>query len=389
MATWSYWVTEVVEDHLDHYAKEWEQFTIENGEGQLCQKYMWLLQSGIVHYAEAPVLYLPYLIIVEMLSRFENGAFCSPPCFSQASSPPFLNASHCLHKRVREVAHGLHDLWLFTSYDFSLDSSTSGDPSPSSDYSTYSDGPTFDNPSTSSDCSTSGDCSTFGVCSTSNGHSTFSGLLPNDCSYLDDRSTSGLPTHGDKIEPKEEVSHQWAAIASKVANGIVYAWASWLANKLKEHCTTSQMFGHPFPMPSLVAVICMEHLGPPGWIEPESQPRLNLYSRLQRKRGDNKDRKQQKELQWTEDDKMTYGSLIVAHAPDDKNPVPTWPRLGLTEQIIWGLREKCLPKSSSRAQRILVIDHPLTSPMAQYDYWANNSAHFIEDPFRMAWSPLG
>eukprot|EP01018_Ginkgo_biloba_P001211 Gb_13470 [translate_table: standard] len=98
-------------------------------------------------------------------------------------------------------------------------------------------------------------------------------------------------------------------------------------------------------------------------------------------------KKQWRELQWMEDDKITYASQIATHAPEDKKPILAWPHPRLIEQIIWGLGEKYLPNSSFRAQRLLVIDHPLTSPMAQYDYWANNEALFLEEPYRMAWSP--
>eukprot|EP01018_Ginkgo_biloba_P013859 Gb_04933 [translate_table: standard] len=44
---------------------------------------------------------------------------------------------------------------------------------------------------------------------------------------------------------------------------------------------SSQTIGYPFPMPFIVAMICMEALGSPNWVNPISQPRLNLYTRLQ------------------------------------------------------------------------------------------------------------
>eukprot|EP01018_Ginkgo_biloba_P005640 Gb_23166 [translate_table: standard] len=116
----------------------------------------------------------------------------------------------------------------------------------------------------------------------------------------------GLPIHGDKIDLREEarimarrligvevstyLSHQWATIAAKVTKGTIYAWAPWVANKLKEYCLASQMFGCPFPMPSLVVVICIDALGPLGWINPDDQPQLNSYSRLKGRRGDTKDK---------------------------------------------------------------------------------------------------
>lgn len=73
ITTRSFWITDRVEDHMDHYVQEWEQFTAENAKGHLCLEYICLIQSGIVDYAKAPVLYLPYPIVVEMLHRFENG----------------------------------------------------------------------------------------------------------------------------------------------------------------------------------------------------------------------------------------------------------------------------------------------------------------------------
>eukprot|EP01018_Ginkgo_biloba_P025492 Gb_00352 [translate_table: standard] len=81
-------------------------------------------------------------------------------------------------------------------------------------------------------------------------------------------------------EASTYLSHKWASIAFKVAAGLTYVWALWFAKKLKDQCRVSQMAGCPFPMPSLVAVICMEALGPPNWINPISHPRLNLYSRF-------------------------------------------------------------------------------------------------------------
>eukprot|EP01018_Ginkgo_biloba_P010922 Gb_30932 [translate_table: standard] len=92
------------------------------------------------------------------------------------------------------------------------------------------------------------------------------------------------------IEANTYLSHQWAAVVAKVVEGTVYAWASWVADRFEEHCLASQMFGHPFLMPSLLAIICMDALGPLGWIEPDEQPQLNSYWRLKRKRGDAKDK---------------------------------------------------------------------------------------------------
>eukprot|EP01018_Ginkgo_biloba_P007122 Gb_17051 [translate_table: standard] len=120
---------------------------------------------------------------------------------------------------------------------------------------------------------------------------------------------TGLPIHGAEIDLTEEIanegskwatrimarrsigveantylSHQWPAITAKATEGTLYAWAPWLADRFKEHCIASQMFGHPFPMPSLLVVICMDALGPLKWTNLDDQPRLNSYSRLKRKR---------------------------------------------------------------------------------------------------------
>eukprot|EP01018_Ginkgo_biloba_P032160 Gb_21137 [translate_table: standard] len=64
-----------MEDSLDLYTQEWEQFTVENATGQLCSEHLNLMHLGIVDYAKAPVLYLPYPIVVEMLRQFEKDSF--------------------------------------------------------------------------------------------------------------------------------------------------------------------------------------------------------------------------------------------------------------------------------------------------------------------------
>eukprot|EP01018_Ginkgo_biloba_P018825 Gb_05054 [translate_table: standard] len=227
---------------------------------------------------------------------------------------------------------------------------------------------------------------------------------------------TGLPIASDKIDLKEEarpmgregakwaakiiarrligveastyLSHLWVAVAVKAAEGMVYAWALWIADRFKEHSLASQMFGCPFLMPSLLVVICMDALGPLTWIKPNEQPQLNSYSCLKRRRGDCKDqgadaylgkiylmlwslndgperskklpeyiKKQWREVQWMKDDQITYASLMLVNALDDKKSI------------------------------LLVVDHPLTSPVAQYYYWAVNKDHFSKEPYNMAWSP--
>eukprot|EP01018_Ginkgo_biloba_P007486 Gb_31139 [translate_table: standard] len=39
------------------------------------------------------------------------------------------------------------------------------------------------------------------------------------------------------------------------------------------------------------------------------------------------------------------------------------------------------------AQTLMVTDHPLMSPMAQYSYWAVNKAHFVRESYNIEWSP--
>eukprot|EP01018_Ginkgo_biloba_P026145 Gb_36467 [translate_table: standard] len=55
-------------------SKEWESFVAVN-EGQHNNEYQLLEKLGVLAYAQDPVLYLPYPIIVEMLRQYDNGAF--------------------------------------------------------------------------------------------------------------------------------------------------------------------------------------------------------------------------------------------------------------------------------------------------------------------------
>eukprot|EP01018_Ginkgo_biloba_P021535 Gb_26100 [translate_table: standard] len=75
MATRSFWVTKANEDHLDHYAKEWQQFFALDENGQHCLEYICFQRAKVVDYTEAPAIYLPYPVVVAMLHRFEKGSF--------------------------------------------------------------------------------------------------------------------------------------------------------------------------------------------------------------------------------------------------------------------------------------------------------------------------
>eukprot|EP01018_Ginkgo_biloba_P032375 Gb_29313 [translate_table: standard] len=141
----------------------------------------------------------------------------------------------------------------------------------------------------------------------------------------------------------------------------MYAWALWVADRFKEHCLASQMFGRPFPMPSLLAIICMDALGPPGWIKPNEQPRLNAYSCLKRRREDAKDRGFDAYL----------GKVYLALRGLNDSPE----------------KSRKLPEYIKKKWKELVVDYPLTSPIAQYHYWAVNKEHFSKEPHNMAWSP--
>eukprot|EP01018_Ginkgo_biloba_P036161 Gb_27868 [translate_table: standard] len=178
----SWETTKALEGSSDLYAQEWERFTVEDATGQSHGEFVDLLHSGVVDYAMAPTLYLPYPIVVEMLHRFEDNAFC------------------ITHEGAK---------WA---------------------------------------------------------------------TRFSTRRLVG-------IEANTYLSHQWVVVATKLVEGNVYAWAPWITDKFKEHCAASQMSDQNFPMPSLLAVICMDALGPPQWIRPNEAPRLNSYSHLHRKKG--------------------------------------------------------------------------------------------------------
>eukprot|EP01018_Ginkgo_biloba_P037783 Gb_23314 [translate_table: standard] len=284
------------------------------------------MQSGRADYAKAPVLYLPYPIMVEMLHRFENGSFwfqdnvvlVDEDLIHHITRLPIHDDKIDLREEARQMGREMIIQKLYPGYK-EVD-----------------------------------------IWNKSNGF--IINQITNEGAKWVARIMAKRLIG---VEASTYLSHQWVAIAAK-------------------------MYRRPFPMPCLVVVICMEALGPPGWTNPNEQPRLNSYSSLKRKRGDTKDRvddaylgrfylmlrwlndgpkrskklpeyikKQWREAQWTKDDKTTYASLIV----------------------------KYLPNSNFKAQRMVVIDHPLTSPMAQYDYWAINKAHFVKEPYSMAWSP--
>eukprot|EP01018_Ginkgo_biloba_P012207 Gb_40144 [translate_table: standard] len=220
IATQSFWVIDGIEDHLNHYTQEWEQFTAENAKGQHHLEYICLMHSGIVDYASALILYLPYPIVVKMLRRFENGSFW-------------------FQDKMVSINEGLID------------------------------------------------------------------------------HITGLPIHGDKIDLREkarqmgremiiqklypccEEADVWKKSNGFIINQITNEGAKCttriMAKRLigveaNTYLSHQWMFGCPFPMPSLLVVICMDALGLPKWINPDEQPRLNSYSHLKRKRGDTKHR---------------------------------------------------------------------------------------------------
>eukprot|EP01018_Ginkgo_biloba_P028471 Gb_08980 [translate_table: standard] len=78
MATRSFWATNAVEGNLDLYAQEWEQFLTEDTDEQHNSELLMLIQSGVVDYAMAPTLHLPYPITVEILWQFEDNALWFP-----------------------------------------------------------------------------------------------------------------------------------------------------------------------------------------------------------------------------------------------------------------------------------------------------------------------
>eukprot|EP01018_Ginkgo_biloba_P024423 Gb_13293 [translate_table: standard] len=92
------------------------------------------------------------------------------------------------------------------------------------------------------------------------------------------------------VEASTYLSHQWVVIVAKVVKGEIYAWVPWLADRFKEYYLASQMSECPFSIPSLLVVICIDALGPPRWINPNEQHRLNSYLCLRRKREDAKDK---------------------------------------------------------------------------------------------------
>eukprot|EP01018_Ginkgo_biloba_P037461 Gb_34792 [translate_table: standard] len=206
-------------------------FAAVNENGQHNLAYLALQQTKRVDYAVALVLYLTYPVVVEMLHHFELGALWFYHKVVSIDGELIAEMTRFSMEGatvdLKEEAKGIDKDWVMQK------------------------------------------------------------LYPG-CNREDVRSKS----NGFHVNCIIDEGAKWATriIPTKVAMGHLYAWAPWLANKLEDHCTTLQMSRHPFPMPSLVATICMEALGPPRWIEPRPQPRLNLYLRLQRRKGDKKDK---------------------------------------------------------------------------------------------------
>eukprot|EP01018_Ginkgo_biloba_P004878 Gb_16203 [translate_table: standard] len=156
------------------------------------------------------------------------------------------------------------------------------------------------------------------------------------------------------IEASTYLSHQWAAVVATLSKDTAYPWASWVVDKFKEHCVSSQMSGCNFPMPSLLVVICIEALGPSGWIQPDELPRLNSYSLLPKK------------------------GVIRENTTDAYLALR---RLNNGPEASKKLPEYIKPR------RQLVVDYLLVSPMDQHHYWTINKAHFPKEPYSVAWSP--
>eukprot|EP01018_Ginkgo_biloba_P011780 Gb_39283 [translate_table: standard] len=129
-------------------------------------------------------------------------------------------------------------------------------------------------------------------------------------------------------------------------------------------------------------------LGPPKWVDPISEPKLNLYSRLQIRKGGEKDnealtylgnlyttlchlndrpnrgnklpeyvKKQWKELCWAKDDKKTYASLI--RKLDDKKSIQPWAHISVIQSTIWKFKEKYWSNRDPTPQR----KHPKPKPL--------------------------
>eukprot|EP01018_Ginkgo_biloba_P036689 Gb_02901 [translate_table: standard] len=244
MATQSFWMPEVVEDSLDTYSQEWEQFIVEDAIGQPCQDYLDLMHSGVIDYARAPIMYLPYPIVVEMFRRFENDSFwfqdkviqVNEELINHITGLPLFGDKIDLREEARSTGREVILQKLFLR------------------------------------------CKEDDVWNKSNGF-TINRITNEGAKW----ATRILTRRVVGIEANTYLSHQWAAEATKLAEGTVYSWASWIEDKFKEHCLASETSGRNFPMPSLLAIVCMEALGPPGWIQLDELPRLNSYSRLQKK----------------------------------------------------------------------------------------------------------
>ena len=75
MTIHSFWMTKSLEDILDTYSQEWEQFTIKDAIIQPCMYLLDMMCSWIFNYAKDPILYFSYHIMINMLHFFENNSF--------------------------------------------------------------------------------------------------------------------------------------------------------------------------------------------------------------------------------------------------------------------------------------------------------------------------
>eukprot|EP01018_Ginkgo_biloba_P027478 Gb_14697 [translate_table: standard] len=181
------------------------------------------------------------------------------------------------------------------------------------------------------------------------------------------------------LEASTYLSHQWVAIALKIVAGITYAWAPWFAEKLKDHCRAFQMIGFRVKEEER-DLEAFRHLG-------------NFYFAL-RRLNDGPDRRnelleyikrQWSEVEWVEDDRNTYASLIVM--PQTKKAIQAWAHIGVIESTIWKFKPKWWANRNPIRIRDLSIDYPFVSPNAQYQYWTSNATTFSQEPYGLPWSP--
>eukprot|EP01018_Ginkgo_biloba_P035027 Gb_27845 [translate_table: standard] len=286
---------EAVEDSLDLYSHEWEQFTVEDATGELWLDYLDLIHSGIVDYAKAPVVYFPYPIVVneELINHI-------------TSLPRFGNEID-LREEVRSMGKEVILQKLYPRWE-EVD-----------------------------------------VWNKSNG------FIINQITNEGAKWAARILTRRlVGIEVSTYFSHQWATVVAKLAEGIVYSWASWIVDIFKEHCLALQMSRRNFPMPSLLVVMCMEALGPPRWIQPNETPRLNSYSRLKKKKkGDIRGKGTNAYLGkiYLTIQLLNDGLERMVNAPDDRRPVLVWPHSSWLEHTILAFILKYTPSPTGTSPK--------------------------------------